>query len=135
MQYEIREYVRYQEDEILNLYQSVGWFNYVKNPDMVKNAYENSLKVLGAYQDKKLIGIIRVVGDGYSIIYIQDILILPEYQHIGIGTALLNMILEIYQNTYQKILLTDNTEKTIQFYKSAGFMMDTDVECRAFIKM
>lgn len=135
MQYEIREYDRYQEDEILNLYQSIGWFNYVKNPDMVKNAYENSLKVFGSYQDKKLIGIIRVVGDGYSIIYIQDILILPEYQHMGIGTALLNKILEIYQNTYQKILLTDNTEKTIQFYKSAGFRMDTDIGCRAFIKM
>jgi len=32
-------------------------------------------------------------------------------------------------------LLTDNTEKTILFYKSLGFQMDTEIECRAFMKM
>lgn len=79
--------------------------------------------------------IIRVVGDGYSIVHIQDILILPEYQRSGIGTALIKRILEMYKDVYQKSLLTDNTEKTVQFYKSLGFEMDTDIECRAFMKM
>ncbi|MDO4298953.1 MAG: GNAT family N-acetyltransferase, partial [Lachnospiraceae bacterium] len=92
-------------------------------------------KILGAYENEKLLGVIRVVGDGCSIVFIQDILVLPEYQHQGIGTALLKRILEIYQNVYQKTLLTDNTEKTIRFYQSAGFKMDTDIECRAFTKM
>lgn len=135
MEFSINEYRKYNESEILNLYQSVGWINYTNNPNMLKNAYANSLKILGAYENKKLIGIIRVVGDGYSIIFIQDIIVLPEYQRHGIGTALLKKILEIYQNVYQKSLLTDNTDKTIQFYKSVGFEMDTDIECRAFIKM
>lgn len=135
MEFTIREYENYNEDEILNLYKSVGWVNYVNNPDMLKNAYTNSLKILAAYENDELLGIIRVVGDGYSIVYIQDIIVLPEYQRCGIGTALLNKILEIYQNVYQKTLLTDNTEKTIQFYKSIGFTMDMDMECRAFVKM
>ncbi len=135
MEFTIREYEDYNEDEILNLYKSVGWVNYVNNPDMLKNAYTNSLKILAAYENDELLGIIRVVGDGYSIVYIQDIIVLPEYQRCGIGTALLNKILEIYQNVYQKTLLTDNTEKTIQFYKSIGFTMDMDMECRAFVKM
>lgn len=102
---------------------------------MLQNAYANSLKTLAAYENEKLLEIIRAVGDGYSIVFIQDIIVLPEYQHHGIGTALLRRILEIYQNVYQKTLLTDNTDKTIQFYKSAGFEMDTDIECRAFTKM
>ena len=135
MEFSINEYRKYNEDEILNLYQSVGWINYTNNPNMLKNAYANSLKILGAYENEKLIGIIRVVGDGYSIVFIQDIIVLPEYQRHGIGTALLKKILEIYQNVYQKSLLTDNTDKTIQFYKSVGFEMDTDIECRAFTKM
>ena len=84
---------------------------------MLKNAYANSLKIFGAYKKEKLFGIIRVIADGYSIIFIQDILVLPEYQHLGIGMALLKRILETYQNTYQKILLTDKIEKTIPFYK------------------
>ena len=135
MEFSIREYAGYQETEILRLYESVGWTNYVNNPDMLKNAYAHSLKTLGAYENEKLLGIIRVVGDGYSIVVIQDILVFPEYQRRGIGTALISKVLELYQNVYQKSLLTDDTEKTIRFYKSAGFELDTDIGCRAFLKM
>ena len=65
MQVTIKEYLIYQEAEILNLYNRVGWTNYTSNPSM----------------------------------------------------------------------LTDNTEKMIQFYQSAGFIMDTDINCRAFLKI
>lgn len=99
---------------------------------MLKNSYANSLKILGAYNNEKLLGIIRVVGDGHSVVLIQDILVYPEYQRQGIGTALLKQILQEYKQVYQKHLLTENTEKAIQFYKSLGFVMDTDIECRAF---
>ena len=135
MDFTVKEYSTYNDEEILNLYRSVGWVNYVNQPEMLKNAYANSLKVFGAYENEKLLGIIRVVGDGYSIIFIQDIIVLPEYQRQGIGTALLKRVLDTYERVYQKTLLTDNTERTIQFYKSLGFQMDTEIECRAFTKM
>lgn len=135
MQFTIKEYLMYNEGEILNLYDSVSWTNYTSNPSILTNAYKHSLKILGAYDGDRLVGIIRVVGDGYSIVYIQDIIVLPEYQRKGIGTLLLEQILLEYKNVYQKVLVTDNTEKTIQFYKSAGFMMDTDIDCRAFLKI
>ena len=134
MEFSIKEYRNYNEEEILNLYKSVGWINYTDNPKMLEDAYVNSLRILGAYENENLIGIIRVVGDGYSVVFIQDILVYPEYQRQGIGTALLNQILQDYKHVYQKHLLTENTEKTIQFYKSLGFTMDTDMECRAFSK-
>ena len=132
MEFSIKEYEIYNESEILNLYKSVGWINYTSNPKMLKDAYANSLRILGAYENEKLIGIIRVVGDGYSVVFIQDVLVYPEYQRQGIGTALLKQILQDYKHVYQKHLLTENTEKTILFYKSLGFIMDTDMECRAF---
>lgn len=135
MEYTIKEYCEYKSEEILHLYEKVGWTNYTSNPVMLENAFKNSLKIFAAYEDEKLLGIIRVVGDAFSIIYIQDILILPEYQHRGIGTALMQKVLDTYKHVYQKTLMTDNTEKTIQFYKSVGFEMDTDVECRAFMKV
>lgn len=135
MEYAIKEYTEYNHDEIMNLYTSVGWTNYTNNPEMLANAYKNSLKIFGAYEEEKLLGIIRLVGDGYSIVYIQDILILPEYQHKGIGSALMKKALDTYSHVYQKVLLTDNTEKTISFYKAMGFEMDTDINCRAFFKM
>lgn len=132
MEFSIREYGSYNEQEILDLYKSVGWKNYTDDSKMLRDAYANSLKILGAYKNEELLGIIRVVGDGHSVVFIQDILVCPEYQGQGIGTALLREVLQDYKHVYQKHLITDNTEKTIQFYKSLGFVMDTDMECRAF---
>lgn len=129
---EIREYTEYNEEEIVNLYSSVGWINYTNNLEMLKGAYENSLKIIGAYEGEKLLGIIRIVGDGHSVIFIQDLLVYPEYQRRGIGSALLEHILKEYKHVYQKHLLTENSEKTIQFYKSLGFLMDKDIGCTAF---
>lgn len=134
MEFSIREYGEYREEEIVSLYRSVGWTNYTDNPDMLRNAYANSLKILGAYADDTLLGVIRAVGDGHSIVFIQDILVFPKYQHQGIGTALISEILRTYQNVYQKALLTDDTEKTLRFYRSVGFELDTDIGCRAFLK-
>ncbi|MBQ2976032.1 MAG: GNAT family N-acetyltransferase [Clostridia bacterium] len=134
MEYCISEYVDYNEQEILPIYESVGWRNYTQRPQMLKEAYAHSLKIYAAYVNNKLAGIIRVVGDGASVVFVQDLLVYPEYQRQGIGTALLKMIMEEYQNVYQMHLMTDNTEKTIAFYQSLGFMMDTDMNCRAFSK-
>ncbi len=131
----IKEYNEYNEEEILNLYSSVGWTNYTNHPEMLRNAYAHSLKTFGAYIDDKLVGIVRVVGDSYSVVFIQDLLVFPEYHRQGIGTALMKQVLQEYAHVYQKNLFTDDTEKTIQFYKSLGFMIDTEMGCRAFSKM
>ncbi len=135
MTYIIKEYKNYNEQEILDLYKSVEWDLYIVDPTMLKNAYNNSLKTYGAYVDDKLVGIIRVVGDGYSVVFIQDLLIRPEFQRQGIGRALMQRIIDEYKGVYQMHLLTDNTEKTIGFYKSMGFIMDTDINCRAFTRL
>ena len=127
-------YSHYNEAEILPLYRSVGWSNYYEHPEMLAKAYANSLYILGAYEDEKLVGIIRAVGDGHSILFIQDILVDPEYQRRGIGTALTNALLEKYQNVYQIELATDNTEKTIHFYKSLGFRPLHEIGCCGFLK-
>jgi ribosomal protein S18 acetylase RimI-like enzyme len=101
---------------------------------MLSEAYSHSLKIYAAYVDEKLVGVIRVVGDGFSVVFVQDLLVYPEYQRRGIGTALLKMTMEEYRGVYQLHLLTDNTKKTVAFYKSLGFIMDTDINCRAFSK-
>ena len=79
----LKKYEQYNENEILALYNSVEWINYTNNPEMLRNAFNNSLTIVGAYEDERLIGIIRVVGDGHSIIYIQDIIVLPETWNTG----------------------------------------------------
>ncbi len=102
---------------------------------MLEHAFGNSLKILGAHDKEKLVGIIRAVGDGYSVLFIQDILVLPEYQRKGIGKKLLETMLGLYPDVYQIQLVTDNTEKTVAFYKSCGFLPYSEINCEGFIKI
>ena len=135
MDLKINEYNNYKPEEILNLYDSVGWCSYTNRPDMLEHAFEHSLKILGAHDGDKLVGIIRAVGDGYSVLFIQDILVLPEYQRKGIGTKLLETMLSLYPDVYQIQLVTDRTEKTVLFYKSCGFLPYSEISCEGFIKI
>ena len=134
MNIEFKEYKTYHEKEILKLYKSVEWSNYYKNPEMLKSAYDNSLFVLGASFKEELIGIVRVVGDGYSIVYIQDIIVDPEFQRKNIGSNLIKKILEKFSKVYQIILRTDDTKKTVGFYEKMGFRKFSDLGLLPFFK-
>ena len=77
---------------------------------------------------------IRTVGDGQTIIYIQDILVLPDYQRRGIGTALARAVLERFREVRQIVLSTDNTPQTNAFYESPGLVRMSSMGCRGFMK-
>lgn len=130
----LKDYTTYNENEILSLYSSVGWTNYVQRPEMVRKAYRNSLYILGAYVNGKLVGVIRAVGDGASIVFLQDLLVLPEYQRHGVGTRLMQAALEKFADIYQLALLTEAIDKNIAFYKSLGLVKLEDFGCCAFIR-
>jgi ribosomal protein S18 acetylase RimI-like enzyme len=121
-------------DDLIYLYNNVGWSNYTNNATMLSDAYHNSLYILTAWDKDKLIGVIRVVGDGYSIIYIQDIVVLKDYQYMGIGSKLLAEVLDKYNNVYQKVLSTDNEIKTKNFYEKMGFVPCEKYGCISFVK-
>ena len=131
---EIKEYKNYNEEEILRLYTAVGWTAYTQDPESLRRGYEHSLLVLAACERGELLGIIRAVGDGATVVFIQDILVFPEQQRKGIGSALLQAVLDKYAGVRQVELVTDNTEKTVAFYQSMGFRDLSDLGCRGFMK-
>ena len=131
---EIREYTPFHADEILDLYTQVGWTAYTKNMQVLEHGFQHSLLVLGAYKEGNLCGIIRVVGDGHTVIFIQDVLVAPKWQRQGIGTALMNAVLDRYSDVRQIQLTTDNTAKTAAFYRSLGFRELSEIGCCGFMK-
>ena len=60
--------------------------------------------------------LIRLVGDGFSSVLVQDLIVLPSYQRQGIGSALMKEALEDYKDAYQVQLVTEQTERTLGFY-------------------
>lgn len=131
----IKEYTEFKFDEIKRLYTEVGWTAYTDEMGALEEGYKRSLKILAAYEEDELLGIIRAVGDGYTIVFIQDILVFPERQGQGVGSALIKAMLDLYPNVRQIELATDNTEKTLAFYKSVGFTEYSEVECCGFMRL
>lgn len=132
---EIRAYTEYNEAEILGLYASVGWTAYTDDPAALRNGFANSLLTLAAYEEAALAGLIRVVGDGHTIVFVQDILVRPQFQRRGIGSALLQAVLNRYAGVRQIELLTDDTPETVAFYRSMGFRELTELGYCGFMKI
>ncbi|EZH66629.1 hypothetical protein DH09_11970 [Bacillaceae bacterium JMAK1] len=119
--------IDYREEKVFNelvlksLYDDVGWTAYTENMSTLIAGFKNSLAVISAWDHDKLIGLIRVVGDGKTIIYIQDLLVLPAYQNRGLGSDLLVKVLLNYKDVRQKILLTNDEPKVRAFYEKQLF--------------
>mgnify|MGYP002597501337 FL=1 len=131
---EIREYRQYDEREILPLYASVGWTAYTDQPETLHRGFENSLLTLAAYEENRLIGILRAVGDGQTIVFVQDLLILPEYQRRGVGTALLRELLARYPQVRQIELNADDSPSLLAFYRKTGFVPMSELGCCGLMK-
>lgn len=130
----IKEYKEYNESEIHRLYSAVGWTSYTENLTALHKGFEHSLLTLAAYDKDELLGIIRVVGDGYTVVFVQDILVYPDKQRQGVGTALLQAVLDRYADVRQIELATDHTEQTTAFYRSMGFRELSEFGCCGFMR-
>ena len=122
-------------DSLTQLYQSVGWRNYYNDPTIMNQLLPGSWHYISAWEDDQLVGLIRTISDGCYILYIQDILVHPDYQRQAIGTSLMKQMLERAKDMQQIILTTDDTERTIQFYQSLGFKTMQDLKCVSFMKV
>ena len=75
----------------LGLRDKVGWIKLTKA--QAQEALNNSVKVFTVFNDNKPIGMGRVVGDKAVISYIQDLIVIPEYQGKHIGSELIEHII------------------------------------------
>ncbi|MCI2283170.1 GNAT family N-acetyltransferase [Colwellia sp. MSW7] len=57
-----------------------------------KASLDNSLFHVAVYFEEQLVGMGRVVGDGVMYFYVQDIVVLPDYQGLGIGALIMQNI-------------------------------------------
>lgn len=107
--------------EALTLYDSAGWLSYTKDPERLQRALAGSTKLVTARSQGRLVGLARVVGDGATIAYLQDVLVAPDHRHLGLGRALVEAVLAPYASVNQQLLITDAEPEQISFYESPGF--------------
>lgn len=110
-----------KRDDLTTLYTSVGWSTYTKDPARLEAAVVASLFVVTAWDEDHLAGLARVVGDGLTIVYLQDILVMPDYQRAGTGRELFRRVFRPFDDVRQKVLITDDEPRQRAFYESMGF--------------
>ena len=71
------------------------------------------------------------MGDGVSALYVQDLLVRPEYQRRGIGRRLPEAMPGAYPHVQQRLLITDDTPQTLTFYRALGFVPVGELGCVA----
>ena len=120
-------------NDVLHLYQAVGWTNYTNQPQMLAQALSHSLAIYLARDGEKIVGLVRLVGDGFSSVFVQDLIVLPSYQRQGIGSTLMKQALADYKDAYQVQLATEQTEKNLGFYRSLGFETLSSFQCTGMI--
>ncbi len=132
---EFSEEKKLNQADLLSLYNDANWLAYTNSPDLLQQAVSNSLYVLSVWENGQLVGLIRLVGDGLTIVYIQDILVMKSHKRRKIGSLLLQKALEKFKNVRQKVLLTDDNEETRGFYESLGFSSCDKGDLVAFVKL
>ncbi|GAB2542058.1 GNAT family N-acetyltransferase [Brachybacterium huguangmaarense] len=124
-------------DEVLALYDAVGWTAYTRDPGALARGLDGSAHVVAARDaDGRLVGLARVVGDGATIAYLQDVLVDPSVQRSGIGRALVTSAFAPFAGVRQHVLLTDAEAGQRGFYEALGFteVHDHEPALRAFVR-
>ena len=116
-------------DEFLEMVESVGWNTYSRC--QVEKALKNTMYMVKAIVDDKVVGIGRVVGDFSIVCCLSDICVRPEYQKQGIGLKIVNKLKnmieeDIKEGEKMQIELTP-TAGNEEFYKKAGFKYKPEV--------
>ena len=107
--------------QIISLYSSQDWWSESDNIKTLEGIIYNSHCFLVAQENKKVIGIGRVISDKISDAYIQDITVDKCYRKLGIGSEIIKKLIKrIRSDNISWIGLIAQNDSS-DFYKKLGF--------------
>ena len=115
-------------EEFNYLYDAVGWGSY--DEKVSEKALANTMYSVSVYDDDKIIGYGRIIGDGICFLYIHDVMVIPKYQNKKVGSQIMNKLLEKVnlikrENPYVRVYLGASKGKE-KFYERFGFITRED---------
>jgi GNAT superfamily N-acetyltransferase len=119
----IRLVKTWDEVDIVNLYRAGGWWKEEYNQRELPRLIRGSFLFVVAVDVKTghAVGMGRVISDGVSDGYIQDLVVLPEYRKTGIGARIISTLVKKCVErgiSWIGIIAEPDTEK---FYLPFGF--------------
>lgn len=97
-----------------------------KDSEVLQEALKNTLYSLCVYDDNKLIGYGRIIGDKTIFLYVHNVMVLPKYQNQHIGSQIVTLLLEqvdVYRQVNPDIRTYICAAKGKEsFYEKFGFI-------------
>ena len=106
-------------DDVVRLLKMTYWAD-KRSVEKIKKSMNNS-SCYGVFlnNEKKLVGFARVISDYATTYYLCDVIIDKEYQHMGLGTALVSYIVSLPEYLdLRGILITRDAH---DLYRKFGF--------------
>lgn len=107
--------------QLEKLYNDAQWSAYTNDMEQLHQALLQSFDVVTAWHEDQLVGLVRTISDGLTILYIQDTLVLNAFQNKGIASELMQILLKKHDSLRQKVLLTEDAPDVRHFYEKNGF--------------
>ena len=112
---------KFTKEQVQQLFLSVNWIS-GKYPERLYKALMNSSTVLTVWDEKKLIGLTRVLDDSEMLAQIHYVLVDPDYQGMGIAGKMIEYIKEKYKD-FMYIDGMPEDKKNVPFYQKHGFSL------------
>ncbi len=121
---EYTEEKKFTVKQVQELFLSIGWVS-GQYPTRLHKALMNSSTVISAWDDDKLVGLIRVLDDSELVAYMHYVLVHPDYQGQGIARNMVELVKEKYKD-YLYIEVMPEERKNAAFYEKHGFQVMQD---------
>ena len=108
--------------EYVRLFSSTGWMPVLQiSEDDLKRVFDGTWCWITAYQDEDIVGVGRLLSDGVLYALICDIIVTPDHQNKGIGSAILKELVKKCQKADIKRIWLFAAPGKVGFYKKNGF--------------
>lgn len=65
-----------------------------RDADVIRRQLAGAWRVVTAHRDGRMVGFARALSDGVGLAYLADVYVLPEARGIGVGRALLRLMID-----------------------------------------
>ncbi|MBQ9502511.1 MAG: GNAT family N-acetyltransferase [Lentisphaeria bacterium] len=103
------------------LYAAADWVEKDADFSFIRAAVAGSFLAAGAFEDGRLVGMGRVLSDGCSDAYIQDVVVDPAFRGRGIGSALVTFLADETRSRGVDWIALVGEPGTENFYARLGF--------------
>ena len=110
-------------DEIVALYRAGGWWKEEYDPDEIPSLIAGSFAFAVACEKDggRTVGMGRVISDGISDAYIQDLVVLPGFRGKGLGSKIVSCLVDQCKKEGISWIALVAEPGSEQFYQGLGF--------------